>query len=171
MLEIIRAATRDHYFEARDLMNELSAWDMAQTAQLGLDPQVVLEFYYSSVEEPLPGVFAPPEGILLLARDSGQAVGCIAFYKMADGICEMKRLYVRPEYRSKKVGRMLGEALLRAAQSAGYRVMRLETTTFMTRAVALYSSLGFTRCDPYYSIPEAFLPVTVFMQCDLANCR
>lgn len=167
MFEISAATNENHYAQARELMNELSAWDTAQTARLGLNPQEVLEFYYSSAEAALPSVFAPPEGMLLLACDSGKAVGCIAFHKLADGICEMKRMYVRPEFRQKGVGRSLAEALLHAAQAANYRVMRLETTTFMERAIVMYSSLGFARCDPYYTIPKAFLPMTVFMQRDL----
>lgn len=59
------------------------------------------------------------------------------------------------------------EALISAARAANFRVMRLETTTFRDKAIAMYSSLGFRTCDPYYVIPDSFLPITVFMQLDL----
>jgi ribosomal protein S18 acetylase RimI-like enzyme len=80
-------------------------------------------------------------------------------------------MYVRPELRRLGIGRQLAEALIVAAREAGYGIMRLETTTFMDRAITLYSSLGFRTCKAYYPIPESFREITVFMELDLAATK
>jgi putative acetyltransferase len=167
MLEIARAESEANYREVRELLVELIKWDTAQVGRLGLDAQAVLDFYYAAGEEALSGVYSPPEGCMLLASHSGKAAGCGAFHRMTTDTCEMKHMYVRPEYRRMRIGRRLTEELICATRAADYRVMRLETTTFMEKAIAMYSSLGFRTCSPYYVIPESFLPVTVFMQLDL----
>ena len=76
----------------------------------------------------------------------------------------MTRLYVGPEFRGMQIGQQMAARLIEAARAAGYRVMRLETTTFMKSAVALYGALGFVKCEPYYEIPESFRAVTLFME-------
>jgi putative acetyltransferase len=167
MLEIAPAESEANYLEVRELLVELIKWDTAQVGQLGLDAKKALDFYYAAGEEALPGVYSPPEGRMLLASHSGKAAGCGAFHRMTSDACEMKHMYVRPEYRRLHIGRQLTEALISAARAADYGVMRLETTTFMDKAIAMYSSFGFRTCAPYYAIPESFLPITVFMQLDL----
>jgi putative acetyltransferase len=83
----------------------------------------------------------------------------------------MKRMYVRPEFRRMQTGRQLTKRLIAAAREAGYAVMRLETVTIMDKAIAMYSSMGFEACPPYYVIPESFRAITVFMQLNLADVR
>jgi ribosomal protein S18 acetylase RimI-like enzyme len=168
MLQIQPAVSEAHFRDVRGLLAEHIAWDTQQTTLLGFDKQEILDFYYASGEVEVPGAQAPPDGCLLLATYSGHAAGCVAFHRMTPDACEMKWMYVRPAYRSKRVGRQLTQALLTAARTAGYSRMRLETTTFMDKAIAMYSSLGFERCQPYYVIPEAFRPVTLFMELDLS---
>ena len=167
MLEIAPAESEAHYRDVRELLVELIKWDTEQVGRLGLDAQAALDFYYAAGDEALPGVYSPPEGRMLLASHSGKAVGCGAFHRMTSDACEMKHMYVRPEFRRMQIGRRLTEALISAGRAAGYGVMRLETTTFMDKAIAMYSSLGFRTRAPYYVIPESFLPITVFMQLDL----
>jgi putative acetyltransferase len=171
VVQIIPADSDAQYRQVRELFAELSAWDMSQVGEMGLDAQQVLDFYYASGEEELPGVYAPPEGRMILATYSGNAVGCAAFHRMTAEICEMKRMYVRPEFRKRRIGRKLTEILIIAAREAGYRVMRLETTTFMDKAIAMYSSFGFRLCPPYYVIPESFRSITVFMALDLPEVK
>ena len=171
MLKIAPAVTEAQYQQVRELMAEYIEWDSSRTKQLDLDAQEFLDFYHRTGDEALPGVYAPPDGCLLLATYSAKAAGCVAFHRMNSDTCEMKRMYVRPEFRGKQIGRQLAEILIATAREAGYGVMRLETTMFMEGARALYSSLGFRTCEPYYAIPQSFRGITVFMELDLGGAR
>jgi len=102
----------------------------------------------------LPGSYAAPSGRLLLALRDAQAVGCVALRPILDGVCEMKRLYVRPAWRHKGVGRTLASAILAAAVELGYKAMRLDTLASMKAAISLYRSLGFQTIPPYYDNPS-----------------
>jgi GNAT superfamily N-acetyltransferase len=102
----------------------------------------------------LPGAYGPPSGRLLMARYAGHAAGCIALRKLETGVCEMKRLYVRPGDRGRGLGRMLVERLLAEARAIGYERMRLDTVeSAMKDAVALYRRMGFKEIAPYTTIP------------------
>lgn len=104
----------------------------------------------------LPGPYAPPQGAILLAEVDGEPVGVVAAQPLdAEGVCEMKRLYVRPEHRGEGIGRALAEAIVAVARELGYEVMRLDTVASMTTARTLYRSLGFEERDAYYHNPLA----------------
>ena len=104
----------------------------------------------------LPGDYAPPEGRLLLATHEGQSAGCVALHKLDPAICEMKRLYVRPQFRGKGLGRALAERVIAEARQIGYEHLRLDTVEpMMQAAVAMYRQLGFREIAPYRENPIA----------------
>lgn len=104
----------------------------------------------------LPGDYAPPEGQLLLAYHEGQLAGCVALHRLEPRICEMKRLYLRPQFRGKSVGLALVESVIAQARAIGYSHMRLDTVEpIMKDAVAMYRRFGFREIAPYRPNPIA----------------
>jgi putative acetyltransferase len=113
----------------------------------------------------LPGAYAPPAGRLLLALVDGEPAACVALKALdAADVCEMKRLYVRPAFRSLGLGRALVEVLLAEARAAGYHVMRLDTLSEMRAAQRLYRNLGFYEIPPY---SEPSVAGALFFECRL----
>jgi len=114
----------------------------------------------------LPGKYAPRSGALLLARvptgtGGTEPAGCVALRRLSAGICEMKRMFVRPEYRGLGIGRAMGERIIEEARSLGYRAMRLDTLERLESAVSLYRGMGFVRIPPYCRNP---LPGVMFWE-------
>ena len=117
----------------------------------------------------LPGDYAAPDGQLLLAEEDDQLAGCIALRKLDDGVCEMKRLFLREAYRGQGLGRVLVESIIDEARKLGYTYMRLDTIPGpMDKAIALYRSMGFVEIGPYYKNP---VEGAKFMELELATKR
>ncbi|HKW88082.1 MAG TPA: N-acetyltransferase [Candidatus Acidoferrales bacterium] len=101
----------------------------------------------------LPGEYAPPAGILLIAMNDMEGAGCVALRRLGPCECEMKRLYVRPKYREQGLGRKLVFELIGRSQGLGYERMRLDTRPSMPSAIRLYRSFGFREIPAYLSDP------------------
>ncbi len=143
MLSIIQATDQDQLTIIRELFLEYAD-------QLGFE----LDFqnFDRDINE-LPGKYAPPEGRLLLALYDDRVAGCVALRRHSDEACEMKRLWVKPGFRGKRIGRALAERLIDEARLIGYKTMVLDTIDTMVEAVALYKLLGFVQTDAYYDNP------------------
>ena len=101
----------------------------------------------------LPGKYTPPRGALLIAIVKGQTAGCVALRPLDAGNCEMKRLFVRPDYRGIGLGRQLAHRIIAVSKESGYERMKLDTLDFLEGAIHLYKSLGFERTGSYYDNP------------------
>ena len=114
----------------------------------------------------LPGDYAPPAGRLLLADVDGAAAGCVGLRPLEAGIGEVKRLYLRPAFQGRGLGRRLAETVVAEARAIGYRALRLDTLSRLTAANALYGGLGFRRIPPYYHNPTEGV---LYYELDLSN--
>jgi ribosomal protein S18 acetylase RimI-like enzyme len=148
MLRIEQASSEDQIALARELFREYAK---------GLSVDLRFQDFSRELQE-LPGKYAPPAGRLLLAYyddadGSARLAGCGALRPLSDEICEMKRLYIRPEFRGHGIGRALTLSLVSAAREIGYRAMRLDTLPEMHEAHKLYEELGFREIAPYCANP------------------
>ena len=151
MPKIIRAESSEELEQVRALFGEYS-----NSLFFNLDFQ-----NFDEELSNLPGDYVAPTGCLLLAIYKGQSVGCVGLGKLSDGVCEMKRLYVREQFRSLGFGRALAEAVIEEARKIGYNYMRLDTVPSMDVARALYVSLGFKQTSSYRYNP---IEGAVFME-------
>jgi putative acetyltransferase len=138
-VELFLASTQQHYKMARELFLEYAH---------SLDFDLGFQHFQEELDS-LPGDYAPPDGRLLLMAIESRPAGCVALRKLSDDICEMKRLFVRPEYRGYQFGRTLASEIVEEARKIGYRRMRLDTVPGMESAIKLYRSLGFQPIPPY----------------------
>ena len=147
MTTIHDAATATEISEARQLFEEYAHSLGFSLCFQGFDKELA----------GLPGDYAPPHGRLLLAHVDGNLAGCVALHsygKASDGIAEIKRLFVRPEFRGQKVGKALMDEVLAAARAIGYRRLRLDTVTGkMDKAIAMYREYGFREIPCYRPNP------------------
>jgi putative acetyltransferase len=138
-----------------------SAAQVAQVRELFLEyaQSLGVNLCFQNFEEELaglPGHYSPPHGRLLLAEYDGQLAGCVALHQWEPGVCEMKRLYLRPSFRGKGLGRVIAETIIAEARNIGYQCMRLDTIEpIMKDAVEMYRKLGFREIAPYRPNPIA----------------
>ena len=142
--------TRIIHFEPKEHLNTIRELFKAYQASLNFD--LCFQNFDEELAE-LPGDYAPPDGRLLLAVVKLDVVGCVGLRKLSEGICEMKRLYVKPEFRGLGIGRSLSIAIIEEAREIGYAVMRLDTVPWMREAISLYRSLGFKEIESYTNNP------------------
>ena len=151
MLEILKTVSGENLEQARILWREYADFLKVCFAERSGLPS--FEEYFKKYEEEvnsrLPGDYSPPDGCLLLAMYQGKTAGCVALRDFGNGVCEMKRLFVRPEYRGLGIGKALAKAVVEQGRNMGYQSMCLDTNRRMVEATALYKSLGFREIAPY----------------------
>ena len=157
-LKIKQAQTPAEIEEVRRLFREYEAF---------LDVDLCFQGFEEELAG-LPGKYASPGGALLIGICEDRTVGCVALRELEDGVCEMKRLFVRPEARGTGLGRQLAHEIVRFARELGYSLMRLDTLDKLNEAMRLYEKLGFRRTKPYYQNP---LPGVVFWELNLDKER
>jgi putative acetyltransferase len=158
-LQITQAESANSVRHIRELFLEYAA-------SLGSDlcfPDLCFQNFDKELAD-LPGAYSPPHGRLLLATVEEQVAGCVALRPLEPGICEMKRLYVRPAYRGQALGKKLVEAVVTEARCIGYERMRLDTVPSMAAAISLYRAIGFREIEPYTTNP---IPGALFLELDL----
>lgn len=136
--------------ESEKLLNHVQELFKEYAASLGFD--LCFQNFDKELTE-LPGEYSPPDGRLLLALYDNEIVGCVALRRLSKNICEMKRMYVRPKFRGKGIGRYLSQTIIEKAREMGYKSMRLDTIPSMKEAIVLYKSLDFKKIKPYRHNP------------------
>jgi GNAT superfamily N-acetyltransferase len=169
MIDISEANDLTKLEQVRKLLNAFIDWLRQRYIT---DIQIIDDYFdYKAFEEELmslPGEYSPPSGRLLLALSNGQPAGCVALRKIDDRMCEMKRLFVHPQFHGKGIGRLLCEKLVAEARSIGYLSMRLDTGIKQAEAQSLYLSMGFEKIKAYYEVPKRLEESLVFMELNLA---
>jgi ribosomal protein S18 acetylase RimI-like enzyme len=156
-MQLIQAQSPEEISSMRALFEEYASWVEISLCFQNFDKEVA----------ELPGAYAPPSGRLILAIEGAEVMGCVALRKIEDEVGEMKRLYVRPEFRGSGLGRALTERLIAEAKQIGYTRLRLDTLPGkMDQAIAMYRSFGFQEIAPYYTNPIA---EATFMELTLSN--
>ena len=144
-IQFVQAKNDGDITAAREIFREYESW-------LGLD--LCFQGFEDELKN-LPGKYSPPSGRLYLAKDGAEVAGCIALRQLDDGVCEMKRLFVREAFRGRQIGQLLIERLIDDARVIGYERMRLDTfPPKMGKAVRLYESYGFHEIPSYYDNPN-----------------
>ena len=163
-MEIVQIETPEEIDAVRHLVREFFAFALTE------DPSAKNAPAFAGVDEQLaalPGIFGPPDGAFLLASVDGKPAGCVALRADAPGVCEVKRMYVRPDFRGLRVGKALVAALIETSRALGYRKIVLDTFHTFRAAQYLYRKAGFVEVPPTFDLPEHLLGKVVFMEMDL----
>ena len=170
MIEIIREASSEQDYKAfSQLIGEYVFWLRSRYEQ---DNWFITEVFdkqsLSSELENLSTMYGSPNGRAFLAVCDNEVRGCGAYRRLADGTCEMKRVFVPVRFQGAGLGRRICSVLIASARADGFRLMRLDTGNLMKEAITMYRSFGFEECSPYYEYPGQLLPYFVFMELPLA---
>jgi GNAT superfamily N-acetyltransferase len=155
MIKTIQAETPEQIEQARKIFREYEVWIGLSLCFQDFDAEVAN----------LPGKYAAPDGRLFLAFSDEKLAGCVALRKLEEGVCEMKRLFVKEDFRGLRIGIKLIEKLIDEARLIGYKTLRLDTyPPKMGKAVGIYESYGFREIPAYYHNPYGD---SLFMELDL----
>lgn len=165
MVEIVVAQSAAQLQQVRELSRAYVAWLVELDTSLGVyDPDVFRAYGYEGGEAHLPGEYGAPDGCLLLAVVDSRPAGCIALRKRNESTCEMRMLFVHPEFQGLGVGRALVVGLLDAGSRMGYSSMCLDTSRHMVSAHRLYASLGFREVWQYHDRQDSLKDIKIFME-------
>src|SRR5687767_917900 len=156
-MKLVQVKSEEDVAQARVLFEEYAAWLGINLCFQNFDKELA----------GLPGDYAPPDGRLLFAFEDEHLAGCVALRKIGEGVCEMKRLFVRPDFRGRGLGRRLTEDIVQEARQIGYQRIRLDTLPpKMNIAIGVYRSLGFKEIAAYYNNP---VEGATFMELELSE--
>jgi GNAT superfamily N-acetyltransferase len=172
VVEVIVAESVARLQDVTELSRGYVAWLVELDKTLGVyDPDVFRAYGYEGGEAQLPGEYGAPDGCLLLALVDSRPAGCVAIRRFNPSTCEMRMLFVHPDFQGLGIGRALVEALLDAGRTLGYSSMCLETSRHMVSAHRLYTSLGFREVRKYDEREDALDDIRVFMEQPLVEDR
>jgi putative acetyltransferase len=154
MADIKEATTAEQFEQVRQLFSEYWSWLNFEPCFRGFEKELA----------GLPGRYAAPSGCLLIAYVGAAPAGCVGLRPFSEGICEMKRLFVRPTFQGRRIGYELATRVVAEARKRSYRRMRLDTLPVMTKALSLYVRLGFKEIGVYQEDP---VPGARFMELEL----
>jgi putative acetyltransferase len=164
-IAIIEARSDEEVMQIADRMREFVPWLRRRYAEkIWIIEKYFEQDAWESELASLGEKYAPPDGALLLAKVDGKPVGCVMAHKIEQDVCEMKRMFVQPEFHGIGLGRALATRAIDVARRQGYRSMRLDTGPFQFEAQALYLILGFRKIACYYDCPEDLKKELVFME-------
>lgn len=170
MIKIVSAQSGEALEHLISLAQEYVTWMTAEIRQRYPDldlTEFATEHEYEDVRKKFPGEHTPPDGCLFIALSDEKVSGCVALGRLTDDICEMRTLFVRPQFRGSGVGKQLALASLEAARTLRYSRVRLDTLAFMEGAQRLYHSLGFYDIDAYLDVSASLKQYIHFMEMGL----
>jgi ribosomal protein S18 acetylase RimI-like enzyme len=172
MTRIVLANTAADLDQVRGLLRSFRDWHLANAGEMEERVRSYLpsENFERELKD-LPGAYTPPFGALLLAIEDDTPAGCVALRPFGEdnNICEMKRMFVRPEFQGKGIGRALALRLMAIARSYGYKKISLDTGSHQTAALGLYRGLGFRLAIPHAGGNPEFSGWLTFLERDLVS--
>ncbi|MBW9115622.1 GNAT family N-acetyltransferase [Rhizobium cauense] len=165
MTEVIEAELPSQLDAVRSLLTSFVAWHRERH----VEDIALIDRYFDAVAferelATLPGYYSRPTGSLLIAYLDGKPAGCVALRDLGDGICEMKRMFVPPEFRGRGVGYALANRIVDEARARRYDRMRLDTSHRQNEAMRLYRRIGFKQIEPYYELTDDLRTWLVFFE-------
>ena len=167
-IKILDATSKKYLDHVRNLINAFLKWHLKRHLE---DIDLINEYFdpkdFEEELVSLPGKYSKPEGNLLLAFYNDQPAGCVALKKIDEHTCEMKRMFVYPEFHGKGIGYALAKAIIDEAKKMGYSNMKLDTSIRQIEAQKLYQGFGFKNIEAYYELPDKQKKWLVFMELKL----
>jgi len=164
-IKILDATSEERLDQVRNLIKTFVKWHLNRHLE---DVDLINEYFdpkdFEKELASLPGKYSMPEGRLLLAIYNDQPAGCVALKKIDDHSCEMKRMFVYPEFQGKGIGYALAKVIIDEARKIGYSTMKLDTSIRQIEAQKLYQGFGFKNIEVYYELPDKQKNWLVFME-------